>query len=169
MNNKDRIANLSEEKYQELFGAKKVTFDTMLEILNQDYQKKHEQGGRPPKLSVLDKLIIMLQYYREYRTMNHIAFDYGVSKSTICEAIDWAEKTLIKSGKFRLPSKRELWRNPDLEVVLLDATECEVERPEKHQKHYYSGKKTPYTENSDYLGRKTERHHLHRICCRKQA
>ena len=108
MNNKDRIANLEEEKYQELFGTKKVTFDAMLEILDQDYQKKHEQGGRPPKLSVLDKLIIMLQYYREYRVMENVAFDYGVSKSTICEAIAWAENTLIRSGKFRLPSKREL-------------------------------------------------------------
>ena len=142
MNNKDRIANLEEEKYQELFGTKKVTFDAMLEILDQDYQKKHEQGGRPPKLSVLDKLIIMLQYYREYRVMENVAFDYGVSKSTICEAIAWAENTLIRSGKFRLPSKRELWRNPELEIVLLDATECEIERPVKHQKKYYSGKKS---------------------------
>lgn len=141
MNNEDRIANLEEGKYQELFGTKKVTFDAMLEILNEDYQKKHIRGGRPPKLSVLDKLIIMLQYYREYRAMEHIAFDYGVSKSTICEAIAWAEETLIRSRKFRLPSKRELWRNTELEIVLLDATECEVERPKKHQKQYYSGKK----------------------------
>ena len=74
MNNKERIANLEDEKYQELFGVKKIVFDMMLKILEADYQKKHEQGGRPPKLSVLDKLIIMLQYYREYRTMEHIAF-----------------------------------------------------------------------------------------------
>ena len=141
MNNKERIANLEDKKYQELFGVKKIVFDMMLKILEADYQKKHERGGRPPKLSVLDKLIIMLQYYREYRTMEHIAFDYAVRKSTVCDAIQWAEKTLIKSGKFRLPSKRELWRNPEIEVVLLDATECEIERPKRHQKQYYSGKK----------------------------
>ena len=141
MDNQKKIANLSSEKYQELFGVKKVVFDMMLKILEADYQQKHQKGGRPPKLSNLDKLMIMLQYYREYRAMEHIAFDYGVSKSTVCDAIQWVETTLIRSGKFRLPSKRELWRNPELKVVLPDATECEIERPQSHQKQYYSGKK----------------------------
>ena len=120
---------------------KKETFDKMLEILEADYQKKHLQGGRPPKLSVLDKLIIMLEYYKEYWVMECIAFDYGARKSTICDATHWVEETLIKSGQFHLPSKRELWRNPELEAVLLDATEREIERPEKKQRQYYSGKK----------------------------
>lgn len=141
MNNTERIANLKPEQYQELFAVKKETFDKMLEILEVDYQKKHLQGGRPPKLSVLDKLVIMLQYYKEYRVMECVAFDYGVRKSTICDAIHWAEETLIRSGQFTLPSKRELWRNPEVEVVLLDSTECEIERPEKKQRQYYSGKK----------------------------
>ena len=50
MNNKERIANLEDKKYQELFGVKKIVFDMMLKILEADYQKKHERGGRPPKL-----------------------------------------------------------------------------------------------------------------------
>ncbi|MDE7389630.1 MAG: transposase family protein [Lachnospiraceae bacterium] len=61
----------------------------MLEILKEQYKKGHARGGKPPKLNVLDKLIIMLCYYREYRTIQHIAFDYNVSKSTICESIEW--------------------------------------------------------------------------------
>ena len=106
MDNQTRIEKLKENKYQELFGVKKATFDKMLEILKEQYKKEHARGGKPPKLSVLDKLIIMLCYYREYRTMQHIAFDYNVCKSTICESIQWVEKTLIKSGVFRLPSKK---------------------------------------------------------------
>ena len=89
-------------------------------------------GGRPPKLSVLDKLMIMLQYYREYRAMDNIAFDYGVSKSTISDAIKWIEETLVKGGTFRLPSKRKLLEGASMEVVLVDATECEIERPQKN-------------------------------------
>ena len=92
----------------------------------------------------------MLQYYKEYRVPERVAFDYGVRKSTICDAIHWAEETLIRSGQFSLPSKRELWRNPEVEVVLLDATEREIERPEKKQRQYYSGKKTAYDENSTH-------------------
>ena len=134
MNNKEKIENLKESNYQKIFGVKKETFDTMLAILEKDYQKKHIKGGRPPKLSVLDKLIIMLVYYREYRVMENIAFDYGVSKSTICDAISWVETTLIKDGTFSLPSKKKLTQDDDIEAVLIDATECEIERPKKNKR-----------------------------------
>lgn len=133
MDNQSRIEKLKENKYQELFGVKKATFEKMLEILKEQYNKDHARGGKPPKLSVLDKLIIMLCYYREYRTMQHIAFDYNVSKSTICESIQWVEKTLVKSGVFSLPSKKELHTNESIEVILIDATEVEIERPKKNK------------------------------------
>ena len=133
MDNKARVANLKEKDYQRLLGIKKATFDKMLAILKKAYKQEHLMGGRPPKLSVLDKLIIMLGYYREYRPMENIAFDYGVAKSTICESIKWVEFTLIKSGEFSLPSKRKLMDSAQIEVVLVDATECEIERPQKNK------------------------------------
>ena len=132
MNNQERIAHLKGKDYQKNLGVKKKTFDIMLQILEKDYQRKHKMGGRPPKLSVLDKLMIMLQYYREYRVMDNIAYDYGVSKSTISDAIKWVEETLVKDGAFRLPSKRKLLEDTSIEVILVDATECEIERPQKN-------------------------------------
>ena len=131
MDNTKRISRLKENEYQEVFGVKKATFEKMLEILNKQYEKEHEKGGKPAKLKVLDKLIITLCYYREYRTMQHIAFDYEVTKGTICNSIHWVENTLIKSGIFSLPSKRELYTDTKIEVVLIDATEVEIERPKK--------------------------------------
>jgi predicted DNA-binding protein YlxM (UPF0122 family) len=133
MDNKTRVANFKEKDYQRLLGVKKATFDKMLAILKKTYKQEHLMGGHPPKLSVLDKLIIMLGYYREYRPMENIAFDYGVAKSTICESIKWVEFTLIKSGEFSLPSKRKLMDSAQIEVVLVDATECEIERPKKNK------------------------------------
>lgn len=132
MYNKKKISKLKEKDYQKIFGVKKKTFDKMLEILEETYRQEHLRGGHPLKLSILDKLIIMLGYYREYRTMENIAFDYSVSKSTISESIKWVENTLIKSGDFKLPSKRELINNTTIDVVLIDATECEIERPQKN-------------------------------------
>ena len=132
MDNKKRISELNEKDYQKIFGVKKKTFEKMLEILEETYRQEHLKGGHPLKLSILDKLIIMLGYYREYRTMENIAFDYGVAKSTICESINWVENTLIKCGDFKLPSKRELINNAAIEVVMIDATECEIERPQKN-------------------------------------
>ena len=104
----------------------------MLAILADKFHAEHARGGHPPKLSVLDKLIIALGYYREYRTMNHIAFDYAVSKSTVCESIQWVENTLINSGRWNLPSKRKPVQGTQIQTVLVDATECEIERPQKN-------------------------------------
>ena len=64
--------------------------------------------------------------------MNPIAFDYGVAKSTVCESIRWVENTLIKSGQLKLPTKRRCLQNAQPETVLVDATECENERPKKN-------------------------------------
>ena len=95
----------------------------MLKLLNEAYRIEHLRGGHPPKLSVLDRLVIMLLYYRDYRTMENIAFEYGVAKSTIYECVKWVENILIK---------RELVRDTEIEAVLVDATECEIERPKKN-------------------------------------
>ena len=135
IDNIERIKKLKKENYQKIFGIKKDTFDKMLKLLNETYRTEHLKGGHPPKLSVLDRLVIMLSYYREYRTMENIAFDYGVTKSTICESIKWAEGILIKSEAFSLPKKRGLVNDVDIEAVLVDTTECEIERPKKNSKN----------------------------------
>ena len=135
MNNLKRCEQLKEEEYQGIFGVTKTTFNKMLSILEETYKRQHFKGGSPLKcLSVLDKLIITLGYYREYRTMRHIAFDYGVSKSMIHKSIHWVEDVLIRSKEFSLPSKRSLVETKDVKTVLVDVTECEIERPKKNRK-----------------------------------
>ena len=137
LDNKTRKENLPEEKYLVLFGIRKATFDAMLMILESAYERMRKKGGRQRKLSVLDMLIIMLGYYHDYRTMENIAFDYGVHKQRICEAITWAEQTLIKDGAFSLPSKRELVKtDAGVMMAIVDATECETERPQKNRKNH---------------------------------
>ena len=128
---------MAEEKYLVLFGVHKSTFDAMLAVLNRAYEEMRKKGGRARKLSVLDMLITMLGYYHDYRTMENIAFDYGVHKQRICEAIAWVEQTLIKDGTFALPSKRELLKDDSLiEILIIDATECETERPQKNNTNH---------------------------------
>ena len=134
MNNLKRCEQLKEEEYQGIFGVTKATFDKMLLILEEAYKRLHSKGGSPLKrLSVLDKLTITLEYYREYRTMRHIAFDYGVSKSMVHKSIHWVEDVLIRSKEFSLPSKRSLVETKDVKAVLVDVTECEIERPKKNR------------------------------------
>lgn len=135
MDNKKRLEKLKEKDYQRYFGVNKATFDKMLEILEETDRFKRRKGGRPSVLSVLDKLVIMLQYYREYRTMDNIAFDYGTNKSTIYYAIKWSEETLIKNKTFHLPSRKKLLEDTAVEIIVIDATEVEIERPQKNRKN----------------------------------
>ena len=134
MNNQKRLEKLKEKDYQKYFGVNKKTFDRMLGILEEADRHKHRKGGRPSVLSVLDKLVIMLQYYREYRTMDNIAFDYGTNKSTVYYAIKRAEETLIKNKTFHLPSRKKLLEDTSIEIIVVDATKVEIERPQKNRK-----------------------------------
>jgi predicted DNA-binding protein YlxM (UPF0122 family) len=142
IDNKRRIEKLKEEEYQEIFGLKKPVFEKALEILEKEYAELHKQGGRPPRLSVLDKLVVMLGYYHDYRTMVNIAFDYDVSKSRISDAVKWVEHTLIKDGSFALPSKRKLLEDDgEIFAVIVDVTEQETERPKKNRRNHTPGSK----------------------------
>ena len=136
MDNEKRISKLKASEYQELFGVHKPTFDTMLTILSCAYEEMHRQGGRPSRLSILDKLVVTLGYYHDYRTMQNIAFDYDVSKSRISDAVKWVEETLVQDGMFALPSKRELIKtDTEIVIAIVDATECETERPKKNKRN----------------------------------
>ena len=131
-----------ESVFKRLYGVKPDTFDKMLEILQKEYDKMHKAGGAPPKLAVKDKLTVTLKYLREYRTMESIAFDYGVRKSTVCESIQWVENTLEKDTTFKLPGKKVLEEaSGDIEYIIVDVTESPIQRPKEGQKEYYSGKK----------------------------
>ena len=107
----------------------------MVGILEKQYSAKMAKGGRRPKLSIADKLLMTLEYLREYRTYLHIAKSYGVSESSAYYTIRWVEDTLVKHPDFALPGKKALHKsNMKYEVILIDATESPIERPKKKAK-----------------------------------
>jgi hypothetical protein len=87
-------------------------FEQMKSIHPKEFDELPKQGGSPPKLSVEDKLSITLKYLREYRTMESIGSDYGVSKSRVSETIQWVEDRLIRDETFKLPGKEFLSGRP---------------------------------------------------------
>lgn len=66
---------------------------------------KKATSGRRSKLCIEDRLLMALEYLREYRTYFHISQSYGVSESTTYKIIKWIEETLIKHPHFALPGK----------------------------------------------------------------
>ncbi len=124
--------DFDDEKFRRLTGVKKQTFREMVDILTEAHARKKARGGRPNKLPVPEMLMMALEYLREYRTYFHIGASYGLSESNAYETIRWVEDTLVKSGAFALPGKKALVReSPEIEVLLVDATETPVERPKK--------------------------------------
>src|SRR5215469_3964116 len=127
--------NDKESTFKRMFGVKPDTFKQMLKILEKEYDEIHKKGGSPPKMTVEQKLYATLKYLREYRTMEHIGGDYSVSKSTICESIQWVENTLMKDGRFELPGKKVLKKALAInEFIIIDVTESPINRPKKTKK-----------------------------------
>ena len=54
---------LTDEKFKRRIGTTKPVFLLMLDILQAAYDELHQSGGKPPDLSVGDKLLITLKYY----------------------------------------------------------------------------------------------------------
>ena len=125
----------SNRQFKRLFGVKRQTFFDMLAILQVAYEQLHKLGGKPPtKLFVEDRLLVMLQYWREYRTMEHLAYEYNTVKSYIHKVIEWVEDTLAQDGTYRLQGKKILIDKENApRAVAIDVTEHRVERPKKNR------------------------------------
>jgi len=126
---------LSESQFLRLTGVKKPVFEKMLAVTTVAHERKKARGGRPDKLSVGDMLMMTLEYLREYRTYFHIGNNYGISESYAWKSTRRVEDTLIKSGEFSLPGKKELLKDDvKYSVLQADATETPVERPKRGRK-----------------------------------
>ncbi len=126
----EEIKDRSPADFQRLTGVKPQVFEQMLKAV----QEHIRSFGRPCTLCLADQLLLTLMYWREYRTMFHIAQAYAVSESTVHRTIRKIERALLASGEFRLPGKKAL-REPEMQwqVVLVDATESAIERPQKNK------------------------------------
>ena len=129
-----QIKELEEEKFRRLTGVKRSTFDKMIDILREADKKKKARGGRKNKLSLEDRLLMALEYIREYRTYFHVSQSYGVSESTAYDTIKWIEETLVRHPTFALPGRKALLKSDiEYDVILIDATETPIERPKKNK------------------------------------
>ena len=132
-----KALTLSHRKFKQLFGVKRETFHNMLEVLQEAFEELHKFGGKPPtKLRVEDRLLLTLQYWRTYQTMEHLAYEYDTVVSNIHKAIEWVEDSLIKDATFRLPGKKTLLAGEQKpRSIAIDVTEHPIERPKKNRKN----------------------------------
>ncbi len=130
----EKVNKFNDNDFKRVIGVEKETFFEMIKILEDAYFKKHKNKGRHTKLSIDEQLLMTLKYLRQYVTQKELSFEFGISESTVCDTIKYIENTLIQSGIFNLPGKKELLEDDDIEIILVDVTESPIERPKKSKK-----------------------------------
>lgn len=130
----NQVKLLNSAQFRRLTGVKPKTFEVMREILEKADQEQRKKGGPKPKLRIEDRLLLALEYLREYRTYFHVGINYGLSESQAQRTHRWVESELIKDKRFHLPGRKKLLASEsEIEVFLIDAAECPVERPKKNK------------------------------------
>ncbi|MBW1242167.1 MAG: IS5 family transposase [Spiroplasma poulsonii] len=130
-----------------LTGIKKSTFNKMLDILKVAEIEKFKKGGKTNKLSLENRLLMTLLYWREYQTYFHLGKSFDISEANCYRNIKWIEDILIKNSDFQqLAGKKALINDYfNDKTIIIDATETPIQRPKKGQKQSYSGKKKKHT------------------------
>ncbi|RSO70830.1 transposase family protein [Acinetobacter radioresistens] len=105
---------LSDPQFKRYTGISWSTFYLMVEQL----RMHHPAKGRSPKLSVEDQVLLCLSYWREYRTLFHVAKSYGVSEPTASRIVRYVEDCLIQSKLFNLPKNLPEGEGIDWNVVI---------------------------------------------------
>ncbi len=132
-----KVKNLNKQEFKRVVGVKRETFNDMVKVVRKHYRDKKVKGGTSRALSANDETLLMLEYYREYRTFKHLGIDYEVSESTALYIVTKIEKILIKEPQFHLETLKHIEPQDEgieLEIVVVDVTESQCERPKKSKK-----------------------------------
>lgn len=130
-----KVIKLNDEKFRRKTGVKKNTFEVMVSVVKEKEELRKQLSGRPNKLSYEDQVLMTLEYLREYRTYFSIGEIYEVSEATAYKIIKKVEDILIQSKEFRLPSRKEIYEDLAIQVVVVDASESVIERPKKSKEN----------------------------------
>ena len=141
------VKMLSPTPFKRLVGVKYETFETMVSEAKRisTQQTKRVAGkkrGPTERMNWYDKPLMMLMYYREYRTFAHIGASYNISEIQCWRIVTTMEQWLIKSHLFHLPGRKKLTQSDvEWEVVLVDVSEHPIERTKKNSESIIPGKR----------------------------
>lgn len=129
----NKINQLKDAQFRRKTGVKRNTFNKMVEIVREVEEERKKILGRPLKLSYEDQVLMTLEYMREYRTYFSLGQIYNLSEANTYKICKKVEDILIKSKEFRLPNRKDVFEDPNIEVIVVDAVESSIERPKKNK------------------------------------
>jgi hypothetical protein len=127
----EHVKKLPPAQFRRLTGVKRKTFRLMVEAVKHAETQK-EKPGKPHTLSAEDRVLLCLEYLRDYPTYLRLSVNWGISESTAKRIQNRVEDILIQDLNFHVPGKKRLLNDPNLEFVVVDASERPVERPKKN-------------------------------------
>lgn len=143
--NYEASTHLSDEKFKHLVGIERTVFNEMLACLEQAQATIHQKGGRKLKIGMPNLLMATLQYFKEYRTYEQIAADFGIHESTLIRKSHWIEAVLSEQGfaiATQTPTKDD--------IVIVDVSEVRVNRPKKPSIDVFWQEKVSYRKGAMY-------------------
>lgn len=78
-------------------------------LMVEQLQKHIPEKGRPPKLRAEDQVLLCLNYWREYRTLFHVATSYGVSEPSASRIVRHVKDCPIYLIYRRIYLKAKAW------------------------------------------------------------
>ena len=124
-----KLNRFSDSEFKRLVGVPRQVFTEMVEVLEAESLKK--KLGRPHTLAIEDQLLLTLNYLRNYSTQLELAANYHIAESNVNRTIKKVEDALMKSRRFTLPKRSITTADEQFNWVIIDATECSIERPKK--------------------------------------
>ena len=77
----------SKTRFRRYTGVSTFVFELMVLLVRQYEEETKIKTGRPSNLSVEDRVLLLLEYYRENRTFFHLGMSYSLSESNVYPAI----------------------------------------------------------------------------------
>jgi len=144
-----KLTGLTVEKFEELLKTITPLYNKSEEKRLYKSNRQRAQGaGRRQNLSLEDKLLMLFMYYRVYITHEFLGFIFNLHNSNVSRQINYLQPLLPKI--FRIPTRKIKLSEADITEeqlieILVDATEQQIQRPQRKQKKYYSGKHKKHT------------------------
>ena len=126
----EKLNRFSDSEFKRLVGVPRPVFTEMVDVLKKAESLK-KKSGRPHTLAIEDQLLLTLNYLRNYSTQLELAAYYHITESNVNRTIKKVEDALMRSRRFTLPKRNLTTTDERFNWVIVDATECSIERPKK--------------------------------------
>ncbi len=139
------LQKFSAPSFKRATGVYKEIFLELVDIVDsyKRSNRKHPNSGSKAILDTPDTILLMLMYYREYRTPFHVGICYGLSESRTYELIRETKSIIMNDKRYHLTGKKQLLRTDSgIEVAIVDVSECSIERPKKNKEATIQARKS---------------------------